>query len=184
VNTLLVTAFFMDGFNPNDPVWSFWLNALTIAISIIGPPTMVSLFANFLSKPRKQLSYQTESDAALVDQRKDLGEDMTVTLKGGALREPTEVDDARLIMFKLINTGNDIIRKEDFSYDEMQKLRFEFAEAKLILCAVHHTEPEDLIPLSSRQDVIHLDALTKKSAPSVHRETHIILPDHHGSMTV
>src|SRR5947209_590017 len=97
VNTLLIAAFSTSGFNPGDPVWAFWLNVLAIAIAIIGPPTLVPFIANFFSRPKKRLSYQTESDAALMDQRKDLGEDMTVTLKGGALHEPTEVDDARLI---------------------------------------------------------------------------------------
>jgi len=176
VNTLLIAAFSTSGFNPSDPEWSFWFNVLTIAIAVIGPPTLVSFIANFFSKPRKRLSYRTESDAALVDQRKDLGEDMTVTLTGGALREPTEVDDARLIMFKLINTGADIIRKDDFSYDEQPKLRFEFAAAKLILCAVHHTEPDDLIPLDRRQDIIHLDPLTRRNTTPVSRNSQIILP--------
>jgi phosphate transport system substrate-binding protein len=183
VNTLLIAAFSISGFNPSDPEWSFWFNVLTIAIAVIGPPTLVSFIANFFSKPRKQLSYRTESDAALIDQRKDLGEDMTVTLKGGALREPTEVDDARLIMFKLINTGADIIRKEDFSYDEKPRLRFEFEAARLILCAVHHTEPDDLIPLESRQDIIHLDPLTRTDTTPVSRNPQIILPDNYFSRT-
>ena len=181
MNTLLIATTFTASFNPSDPAWSFWLNVLTIAIAIIGPPSFVSLSANFLSKPRKQLSYQTESDAALVDQRKDLGEDMSVTLKGGALHEPTEVDDARLIMFKLTNTGADIIHKEDFSYDEKQILRFEFMEAKLILCSVHHTEPDNLIPLQSRQEVIHLDVLETKDTHTITHDPHIILPSHANS---
>ena len=177
MNTLLIAAFSISGFNPGDPEWSFWFNVLTIAIAVIGPPTIVSFIANFFSKPRKRLSYQTESDAALVDQRKDLGEDMTVTLTGGALHRPTEVDDARLIMFKLINTGADIIRTEDFDYNQHPKLRFEFAAAKLILCSVHHTEPDDLIPLESRQDIIHLDPLTRRNAAPISQDSPIIVPD-------
>ncbi|HEX4204274.1 MAG TPA: substrate-binding domain-containing protein [Ktedonobacteraceae bacterium] len=173
---LTLAAFFASVFNPGDPQWSFWSNVLTIAFAVIGPPTVVSFIANLLSKPRKQLSYQTESDAALVDQLKDLGEDMTVTLKGGALRQPTQVDNARLIMYKIINTGLDVIRVEDFSYGGEKKLRFEFAEAKLILCAVHHTEPDKFVPADNPQDIIHVDPLTRPSTSVASSKSPIIVP--------
>ena len=141
------------------------MNLVAIAFAIIGPPSVVPLVIHFFRKPKKQLSYYTKSDAALVDQRKDLGEDMTVLLEGGALHRPTQINDARLIMFKLINTGSDIIRKEDFLHDEQHLLRFRFADAKLILCAIHHTDPEDLIPPESRKSVIHLDTVTPNILP-------------------
>jgi phosphate transport system substrate-binding protein len=75
------------------------------------------------------------------------------------------VDDARLIMLKLTNTGTGVIEKRDFTYDEEEKLRFEFAEAKLILCAIHHTEPDDFISDEGRQKIIHLDPLDHTPIP-------------------
>jgi phosphate transport system substrate-binding protein len=175
-----IAILFASDFNPGDPAWGFWLNLVAIAFAIVGPPSIVPLLVYLFRKPKKQLSYYTESDAALIDERKDLGEDMTVLFQGGALHRPTPMNDARLIMFKIINTGSDIIRKEDFSYDEQSILRFRFAEPKLILCAVHHTEPEHLIPPERRKSVIELDPLTPNISPS----SPIIVPNHarHQSM--
>ncbi len=161
----LTLAVFAFSFNPSDPVWSFWLSILSFVMTLIGLPTLFSILVSIFSKPRKQLSYQTISNAALIDQRKDLGEDMIITLKGGALGQPTEVDDARLIMLKLTNTGTGVIEKKDFTFDEEEKLRFEFEEAKLILCAIHHTEPDDFISTEGRQKIIHLDPLDRPPIP-------------------
>lgn len=163
-------------FNVADPAWSFWLNVVAVAVAVVGPPSIVPLLIHIFSKPRKRLSYYTESDAALIDQEKDLGEDMSVLLKGGALLRPTVVNEARLIMFKIVNTGSDIIRQDDFDYDQQRILRFEFQEPKLILCAVHHTEPEDLITAQSRKNAIHLDPLTKTTSVT----SPLILPSSSG----
>jgi len=173
--TALFAALTASGFNPGDPEWGFWLNLLAVALAIVGPPAIFPLLVDSLKKPRKQLSYDTESDAALIDQQKDLGGDMEILLRGGALDRPTQMNNARLIMFKIINTGAEIIRKEDFLFNQRPILRFQFADAKLILCAIHHTEPDDLIAVESRKDMIHLDTPSLRNVPP---PSPLILPSH------
>src|SRR5579884_1912630 len=130
---LPVAAIFDSGFNPGDPAWGFWLNLAAIALAIIGPPSLLPLIVHFFRKPRKQLSYFTESDAALVDRQKDLGDDMEVLFRGGVLQRPTPINDARLIMYKIVNTGAEVIRDDEFFHKQTRKpiLRFLLAEAKL-----------------------------------------------------
>lgn len=175
---VLATLSSSAGFNPGDPEWGFWLNLAAIALAIIGPPSIIPLILHFVTKPKKQLSYQVESDAALIDRRKDLGPDMRIFFQGGSLVNPTPVDEVRLMMYKIINTGSEDIHESDFLYGQKNMLRFEFEEAGLILCAIHHTEPDDLIPVEDRKEAITLGPLPANppSPPPIYIPPHVHIP--------
>src|SRR5882724_9087256 len=139
-------VFLASIFNPSDPALQFWMSVLSLILTVIGIPTIFSIILRLRSKPKKRLSYQTVSDVGLVNQQKDLGAGIAVILKGGVIGEAIEVNDARIVMLRLMNTGSEAIHKSDFNYDEEDKIRFDFTEPKLIFCAVHDTEPAELIP--------------------------------------
>jgi phosphate transport system substrate-binding protein len=94
----------------------FWIDVGSVALTIIlAIPTILP------KKRRKRLSYRVLSDAALIDDRKDLGEeDIQININGN------EVTNARLIMMQLMNTGSQPIKKDEYEYDDESKIRIEF----------------------------------------------------------
>src|ERR1700753_313820 len=135
----------------------FWIDVGSVVLTII-------LAIPKSQKRKKLLSYRILSDAALIDERKDLGEDdIQVKIDGH------EVTNARLIMMQIMNIGSQPIKNDEYDYNNESKIRFEFhprstdeklKEAQqitqslqtkkldplepslLILCALHDTKPE------------------------------------------
>ncbi len=136
-------------FNAADPAWQFWIGVASIAIPLIGVPTLGSVILSARRKRRKRLSYQTVSDVGLVNSQKDLGEDIQLTLDGH------EVNNARLLVVKLANTGTELVKTEDFQ--DKEPIRIEFEPPSLIRCAIHSTEPPNMIPQDRLKNYIQLD---------------------------
>jgi len=136
-------------FNPADPSWTFWIGAASIAISILGIPTLGSIIINIRRKRRKRLSYQIVSDVGLVNAQKDLGEDIQLTLDGH------EVNNARLLVVRLANTGTETVKTEDFQ--DKEPIRIELDPPSLIRCAIHSTDPVNMIPQDRLKNYIKLD---------------------------
>ncbi len=136
-------------FNPADPSWQFWLGVISIAIPLLGVPSIGAIILNTRRKRRKRLSYQIVSDVGLVNVQKDLGEDIQLTLDGH------EVNNARLLVVKLANTGTEIVKTEDFQ--DKEPVRIELDPPSLIRCAIHSTEPANMIPQDRLKNYIQLD---------------------------
>ena len=136
-------------FNPSDPSSQFWLGVISIVIPVFGIPTIGSIILNSRRKRRKRLSYQTVSDVGLVNAQKDLGEDIQLTLDGH------EVNNARLLVVKLANTGTELVKTEDFQ--DKEPIRIELDPPSLIRCAIHSTEPPNMIPQDRLKNYIKLD---------------------------
>jgi len=144
VEPIILLAFV---FNPGDPSWQFWFGAISIVVSLIGIgiPVLISV----RTKRRKRLSYQTVSDVGLVNIQKDLGDDIQLTLDGH------EVNNARLLVVKLANTGTEPVNTDDFHNKE--PIRIELDPPSLIRCAIHSTDPVNMIPQDRLKDYIKLD---------------------------
>ena len=136
-------------FNPADPSWQFWIGVISIAIPLLGVPTIGSIILNTRRKRRKRLSYQIVSDVGLVNVQKDLGDDIQLTLDGH------EVNNARLLVVKLANTGTELVKTEDFQ--DKEPIRVELDPPSLIRCAIHSTDPINMIPQDRLKNYIKLD---------------------------
>ena len=136
-------------FNPGDPSWQFWIGVISIAIPLLGVPTLGSIVLNTRRQRRKRLSYQVVSDVGLVNVQKDLGEDIQLTLDGH------EVNNARLLVVKLANTGTELVKTEDFQ--DKEPIRIELDPPSLIRCAIHSTDPVNMIPQDRLKNYIKLD---------------------------
>ncbi len=144
IGPIIVLAFV---FNPSDPAWQFWFGAISIAVALvgIGIPVIVSV----RTKRFKRLSYQTVSDVGLVNVQKDLGDDIQLTLDGH------EVNNARLLVVRLTNTGTEPVNTSDFHNQE--PIRIQLKPPTLIRCAIHSTNPTTMIPEDRLKNYIQLD---------------------------
>jgi hypothetical protein len=132
-------------------------------------------------------SYRTLSDAALIDERKDLGEDdIQVKIDGH------EVTNARLIMMQIMNIGSQPIKNDEYDYNNESKIRFEFPPltskdklkdaqqitqslqtkkldplqpSLLILCALHDTKPESIMSKEQQKKQLRLGNFSTKPSP-------------------
>ena len=134
-------------FNPDDPSWQFWFGAISIIVSLLG--ISIPIIVSLRTRHNKRLSYQTVSDVGLVNVQKDLGDDIQLTLDGH------EVNNARLLVVRLANTGTEPVNTEDFHNKE--PIRIELDPPSLIRCAIHSTEPVNMIPQDRLKDYIQLD---------------------------
>lgn len=154
--THMVLAFAFDF-----QIAQFWIDLGSVLLTVILTiPTILP------KKRSKLLSYRILSDAALIDERKDLGEDdIQIKIDGN------EVTDVRLIMMQVMNNGAQAIRSDEYEYDNESKIHFEFkpllntqskdtkqvtqnqyspqpsqlTQSLLILCAMHATKPEGIM---------------------------------------
>ncbi len=138
-------------FNPNDPAWQFWFGAISIVVSLAG--ISIPVIISVRTKRFKRLSYQIVSDVGLVNARKDLGDDIQLTLDG------QEVNNARLLVVRLANTGTEPLKTNDFHNKE--PIHIELDPPFLIRCAIHSTEPVNMIPEEHLKDYIKLDNNTQ-----------------------
>src|SRR5215471_9551686 len=139
--------------NPSDPAAGFWLNLAGLVLpTLFAVGTLV--YSVWRRKGRgKRLAYQVVSDVGLINQVKDLGEDIRVTLDGHI------VNDARLKVVRLANVGDETIT--DASLHSRQPIRIEFTPPSVIRCAIHSTEPPDLIAQEHLKDFIRLGPSTE-----------------------
>jgi phosphate transport system substrate-binding protein len=162
----------------------FWIDLGSVLLTVIlAVPTL-------LPKGRaKRLSYRILSDAALIDERKDLGEDdIQVKIDGN------EVTNVRLIMMQLMNSGSQPIKNDEYEYENEAKIHFEFKskqpkgtkqskkasqlaqppessqptqppQSPLILCAIHATKPDGIMSKSHRQKQLILGRSDTSNSP-------------------
>jgi phosphate transport system substrate-binding protein len=135
-------------FDPRDPASQFWvgLGGLAVAVATV----VVSAARQFLKGGggAKRLSYEVVSDVGLINNVKDLGSDIELTLDGHT------VNDARLIMVRLANSGTEPVSESDLH--NAQPVRVEFDPPSIIRCAIHSTEPPNLIPQERLKSFIRL----------------------------
>src|SRR5215475_4829289 len=97
----------------------FWIDLGSVLMTVIlAVPTLLP------KKRSKRLTYRVLSDAALIDDRKDLGEDdIQIKVDGN------EVKNVRLIMVQITNSGSQAIKSDEYEYDNETKIRFDFKPA-------------------------------------------------------
>src|SRR5215469_339239 len=97
--THMVLAFAFDF-----QIAQFWIDLGSVLLTVILTiPTILP------KKRTKLLSYRILSDAALIDERKDLGEDdIQIKVDGNAVK------DVRLIMMQIMNNGAQAIRSDEY----------------------------------------------------------------------
>src|SRR5262245_17194803 len=123
--------------SPSDPSMQFWLNLAGIVVPI-GFGVAAALYRLLTRRRRgKRLAYQVVSDVRLVNDVKDLGEDIEVKLDGHT------VNDARLKVVRIANVGAETITED--ALHNRQPIRIEFEPPGVIRCAIHSTEPPNLI---------------------------------------
>ncbi len=144
IEPIFVLAFI---FNPGDPAWQFWFGAMSIVVAFVG--IAIPIIVSVRTKRFKRLSYQTVSDVGLVNVQKDLGDDIQLTLDGH------EVNNARLLVVRLTNTGTEPVNTNDFHNQE--PIRIQLKPPTLIRCAIHSTDPVTMIPEDHLKNFIHLD---------------------------
>lgn len=123
----------------SDPRWSNWLQIAGIIITILGFSVIKS----------KRLSYEVISDVGLLNEEKDRGEDDIKLIVNG-----WEENHARVQIVKLVNTGNEPVKKADY---EGEPIRFQFNPRSLIRCSIHDIVPENKMPIERLKDFIKLD---------------------------
>lgn len=156
----------------------FWIDVGSVILTIIlAIPTV------WPKRRRKRLSYRILSDAALIDERKDLGEDdIQVKIDGN------DVTNVRLIMMQIMNTGPQPIKSDEYDYNNESKIRIEFhslANAQLqrlpqitsssqtqqvqasplILCALHATKPESIMSKDQQKKQLQLGHFSTDHSP-------------------
>src|SRR5437588_6223739 len=122
--------------DPRDPAAQFWVGVGVLLVAVV---TLAASGVRYFLQSRRsarRLTYQVISDVGLINNVKDLGPDVQLTLDGHT------VNDARLIMVRLANAGTETIGESDLHGASM---RLEFDPPSLIRCAIHSTEPPNLI---------------------------------------
>jgi phosphate transport system substrate-binding protein len=135
-------------FDPRDPASQFWvgLGGLVVAITTVAVSVVRQLLKS--GGGAKRLTYEVVSDVGLINSVKDLGSDIELTLDGHT------VNDARLIMVRLANAGTEPVAESDLH--NAQPVRVEFDPPSIIRCAIHSTEPPNLIPQERLKSFIRL----------------------------
>jgi phosphate transport system substrate-binding protein len=134
-------------FDPRDPAAQFWVGLGVLVVALV--TTLAGGLRYILRSRRraKHLTYQVVSDVGLINNVKDLGPDVQLTLDGHT------VNDARLIMVRLANAGTETIGESDLHGASM---RVEFDPPSLIRCAIHTTEPPNLIAQERLKNFIRM----------------------------
>src|SRR5215472_15141426 len=122
-------------FDPRDPAAQFWIGVGGLILGI--GSAVAGVVHRMLSRRAdgKRLTYQTVSDVGLINDVKDLGPDIELTLDGHT------VNDARLVIVRLANAGAETVSEADL---HGQPIRVQFEPPSLIRCAIHDTDPPNL----------------------------------------
>jgi phosphate transport system substrate-binding protein len=134
-------------FDPRDPAAQFWVG---LGVLVIGVLTTIASGARYMLQNRrraKHVTYQVVSDVGLINNVKDLGPDIQLTL------DSHTVNDARLIMVRLANAGTETVGESDL---HGASIRVEFEPPSLIRCAIHSTQPPNLIARERLKNFIRL----------------------------
>jgi phosphate transport system substrate-binding protein len=129
-------------FSPNDPEWDFWFGGISVIIGIVGIILAIVFYAR--GKQTKRFAYEVVTDAGLVNPYKDMGDNIKIMLDG------QELDDARLLVIKISNTGNTPIKRDDYD----QPIRFRFPLHDILKCSIQDTS---LVPPGKEKEVLHLN---------------------------
>jgi phosphate transport system substrate-binding protein len=141
-------SWFLVAFDPRDPAAQFWV---ALGVLVVGIISLAIGVAALIRSRRggKVLTYEIVSDVGLINDVKDLGSDLQVTLDGHP------VNDARLIIVRLANAGSEAVsEKQDLH--EGRPLRVYFNPPSLIRCAIHGTSPRSMIRQDQLKDFIRL----------------------------
>lgn len=143
------TAILFAAIDFRDPIWQFWVGALSLLISAIA--VLVTIILAARNRQRKLLTYEIISNTSVINVENDVGEDLEI------LVEHKPVTKVRLHVIRLMNAGNMPIEAGDYP----QPLRFQFRDPfspnPLIRCAISRTEPEGLIPEDHLKSLVSLD---------------------------
>src|SRR5438105_11668479 len=134
-------------FDPPNPAARFWIGVGVLLVAVV---TLVASGVRYLLLSRRsarRLTYQVISDVGLINNMKDLGPDLQLILEGHT------VNDARLIMVRLANAGTETVGESDLHGASM---RVEFDPPSLIRCAIHSTQPPNLIAQARLKNFIRL----------------------------
>lgn len=146
----MFTAFILAAIDFRDPIWQFWVGVASLGLSALA--VVITIVVAVRSRRRKVLTYEVVSNSSIINTDNDVGEDLELLLEGHPVHH------VRLHVIKLINAGNTTISPEDYP----NQLGFEFFSASyphpLVLCSIHRTEPENLLPRNLRKSLLAIDA--------------------------
>lgn len=146
----MFTALILAAIDFRDPIWQFWVGVASLGLSTLA--IVITIVVAVRSRRRKVLTYEVVSNSSIINTDNDVGEDLELLLEGHPVHH------VRLHVIKLLNAGNTTISPEDYP----NQLGFEFFSASyphpLVLCSIHRTEPENLLPRNLRKSLLAIDA--------------------------
>ena len=120
----------------SSPVWQFFSGiGAIIAIPIAIIAVVVAILAYRQQKQRKEIAYQIISNAPIISFNQAIKERVQVLIDGKPIKN------ARLIVFKIWNSGNISISTEDY----FEPIGFKFEKDMVLGSDLLETEPKDLI---------------------------------------
>ena len=137
-------------FDLRDPVWQFWFGMFSLVLAAIA--ITISIWTYYKQKQNKLLTYQLETDVRLVSVQRDHGENIKIFL------DNDEIDDARLLVIKFMNSGNTPVTVSDYDAPSDPSIRFRFQPHTIIRYGVQETSDPTGIPRDQMKDKLNLDA--------------------------
>lgn len=148
----------------HDPFWQFIIYiGVTLFVGII--TVVISILLYRKQRRRKLLTYQIVSDTPVLSAERELADKVQVLFNG------KPVDDARLVVLRLWNAGNESIKTED--YDQQTPIVIDFGENTEVLDAeILETSPasikmRQLLSIASDIAAILLQPLLLNSKDSI-----------------
>lgn len=141
------------GFDPRDPAWQFWFGMFSLVLATLAIAASVWIY--YKQKQHKLLTYQLETNVKLVSVQRDHGENIKIFL------DSEEVDDLRLLVIKVMNSGNAPIATGDYDAPGDHSIRFYFEPHTIIRYGVQQTSdpvglPRDKIDLHADKQSVAL----------------------------